>query len=378
MAQKIIISSQFDGGNIRCLDSSDPRQIKLQIEKDNQSDFFQWFYFRASGVANQNCQYHLTNSADAAYLDGWKGYQAVASYDRQDWFRVPTGYKDGVLSINHQSEMDSIYYAYFAPYSMQRHDDFIAVAMEHPRVQLEVLGHTIDGRDLDQLIVGEEGDGKKKLWIHGRQHPGETQASWWAEGFISRLLDDSDAVSQALLSKAVFYITPNMNPDGSFRGHLRTNAVGSNLNREWLEPSMDKSPEVYLTLKKMQSIGVDFCLDVDGGEGLPYNFIAGAEGIPKWTDKMAGLQKTFTSNLQRVNPDFQTQEGYPIDAAGTADMRICTNYMAEQFNCLSMTLEMPFKDTIETPHPIEGWSPDRCHNLGASCIDAIYSVIDDL
>ena len=128
----------------------------------------------------------------------------------------------------------------------------------------------------------------------------------------------------------------------------------------------------------MQSIGVDFCLDVDGGEGLPYNFIAGAEGIPKWTDKMAGLQKTFTSNLQRVNPDFQTQEGYPIDAAGTADMRICTNYMAEQFNCLSMTLEMPFKDTIETPHPIEGWSPDRCHNLGASCIDAIYSVIDDL
>ncbi|MDQ7049713.1 MAG: hypothetical protein Q9M92_09290 [Enterobacterales bacterium] len=43
-----------------------------------------------------------------------------------------------------------------------------------------------------------------------------------------------------------------------------------------------------------------------------------------------------------------------------------------------MTLEMPFKDTIETPHPVEGWSPDRCHNLGASCIDAIYAVIDEL
>ncbi|MDQ7050521.1 MAG: M14-type cytosolic carboxypeptidase [Enterobacterales bacterium] len=250
MAQKIIISSQFDGGNVRCLDSSDPMQVKLHIEKDNQSNFFQWFYFRASGVANQNCQYQFTNTADAAYLDGWKGYQAVASYDRQDWFRVPTSYQDGVVSINHKSEMDSIYYAYFAPYSMQRHDDFIAAALEHPRVQLDVLGHTLDGRDLDQLIVGEEADGKKKLWIHGRQHPGETQASWWAEGFISRLLDDSDAVSQALLAKAVFYITPNMNPDGSFRGHLRTNAVGSNLNREWLKPSMEKSPEVYLGLKK--------------------------------------------------------------------------------------------------------------------------------
>jgi len=378
VVQKITISSQFDGGNITCIEANDANNIKLAINIDNQSDFFQWFYFRASGVANQTCQYHLTNAADAAYLDGWKGYQAVASYDRQNWFRVATRYQDGIVSIEHQSEMDSIYYAYFAPYTMQRHDDFIAATLEHPRVQLAVLGQTIDGRDLDQLIVGEQGEGKKKLWIHGRQHPGETQASWWAEGFISRLLDDSDAVSQALLGKAVFYLTPNMNPDGSFRGHLRTNAVGSNLNREWLEPSMEKSPEVYLTLSKMKSIGVDFCLDVHGDEGLPYNFIAGAEGVPSWNDRLANLQKSFTERLKLVNPDFQTEKGYPVDEPNSADLRICTNYIADQFNCLSMTLEMPFKDTIETPHPVEGWSPDRCFNLGASCIDAIYSVIDEL
>ena len=35
-----------------------------------------------------------------------------------------------------------------------------------------------------------------------------------------------------------------MNPDGSWRGHLRTNATGANLNREWLEPSKERSPEV--------------------------------------------------------------------------------------------------------------------------------------
>ncbi len=378
MSQKIIISSQFDGGNIACLDSSNPENIQLKINRDNQSDFFQWFYFRASHVANLNCQYHFVNAADAAYLDGWNGYQAVASYDRQDWFRVATDYKDGILTIKHQSQFDSVYYAYFAPYAMHRHDDFIAAALEHPRVELDVLGQTLDGRDLDQLIIGEPDDHKKKLWIHGRQHPGETQASWWAEGFVSRLLDDSDAIAQALLEKAVFYVTPNMNPDGSFRGHLRTNAVGSNLNREWLEPSMEKSPEVYLMLEKMKSIGVDFCLDVHGDEGLPYNFIAGAEGVPAWTDKMAAQQLAFTDRLKMVNPDFQTEKGYDIDKPGTADLRICTNYMAQHFNCLSMTLEMPFKDTIETPHPVEGWSPDRCYNLGSSCLDAIHAVIDQL
>ena len=35
-----------------------------------------------------------------------------------------------------------------------------------------------------------------------------------------------------------------MNPDGSWRGHLRTNAVGANLNREWQDPSLKSSPEV--------------------------------------------------------------------------------------------------------------------------------------
>jgi len=37
---------------------------------------------------------------------------------------------------------------------------------------------------------------------------------------------------------------PNVNPDGAMRGHLRTNAAGANLNREWAKPTMEHSPEV--------------------------------------------------------------------------------------------------------------------------------------
>ena len=39
---------------------------------------------------------------------------------------------------------------------------------------------------------------------------------------------------------------PNMNPDGSYRGHLRTNAKGANLNREWKKPTQEYSPEASL------------------------------------------------------------------------------------------------------------------------------------
>ncbi|WP_019615743.1 M14 family metallopeptidase [Psychromonas ossibalaenae] len=372
------INSNFDGGNIRCLKCEHPSDIELEINKDHNSDFYQWFYFRLTGAEGLDCTLKITNAANASYTSGWQGYHAVASYDKEYWFRVPTTYKDGILQIDHIPEYQSVYYAYFAPYSTERCADFIGWAINDDKVQLKTLGQTLDGQDLDQLIIGTPEPGKKKIWVQARQHPGETMASWWMEGFVLRLLDENDPVSRALLEQAVFYIVPNMNPDGSRRGHLRTNAAGANLNREWLEPSMESSPEVYLVREQMHQVGVDFCLDVHGDEALPYNFIAGAEGIPGWNDTLAKLQHSFANTLMQVNPDFQMEKGYDIDKPGEANMTVCTNYIAQTFNCPAVTLEMPFKDTIETPQPLQGWSPERSTKLGASSIDALYAVAADL
>ena len=139
-----------------------------------------------------------------------------------------------------------------------------------------------------------------------------------------------------------------MNPDGSWRGHLRVNAAGANLNREWAEPSAERSPEVLavrnfmdqqvlccpcphpaaaaarlallavfwclgkgevehrpkrswlLSLPAKEALlsgarctavllqGVDFLADVHGDEELPYNFIAGTEGIPSFDQRLEG------------------------------------------------------------------------------------------
>ncbi|WP_372883073.1 M14-type cytosolic carboxypeptidase [Psychromonas sp.] len=380
----MFINSNFDGGNIRCLTCENPADIQLQINKDHNSDFYQWFYFRLSGAQGKNCSLKIINAADASYVEGWQGYQAVASYDKVFWFRVDSSYRDGIFQIDHKPEFQSVYYAYFAPYSMERYGDFIGNVILDPKVQLDTLGKTLDGQDLDQLIIsnpaisGRPDADKKKIWINARQHPGETMASWWIEGFVKRLLDENDSISRALLEQAIFYVVPNMNPDGSRRGHLRTNALGVNLNREWLTPTLEKSPEVYFVRQKMHKIGVDFCLDVHGDEALPYNFIAGAQGIPSWNEQLAALQDRFAKTLMQVNPDFQMEKGYPVSKPGQANMTVCTNYIAETFNCLALTLEMPFKDTIETPNPAQGWSPERSAKLGASCLDAVCQIVADL
>jgi murein tripeptide amidase MpaA len=369
------ISSAFDGGNIRLV-AINGNRIDLEIAKDHQSEFYQWFYFRLTGAEGKEIELRILNCAGAAYPLGWPGYRACMSYDREYWERVAeTRYEGGILTIPVTPASNSVWFAYFAPYTMERHHDLIAEAADHPWVEYRSLGQTLDGQELDYLKIGE---GPLQVWLYGRQHPGESMTEWWMEGALEKLLDDSDPVSRRLLQKATFHIVPNMNPDGSKRGHLRTNAAGVNLNREWHDPSPERSPEVLHVLREMDLTGVDFAIDVHGDEAIPANFLAGFEGIPSLKREQQDLFNRFSDELVRLSPDFQTQKGYELAAPGQANLSMSTAQLAERFGAVSMTLEMPFKDNDDLPDPDEGWSPDRSRALARSCLDALHAMIDDL
>jgi hypothetical protein len=49
--------------------------------------------------------------------------------------------------------------------------------------------------------------------------------------------------------------------------------------------------------------------------------------------------------------------------------------MCNLHDCPSFTLEMPFKDTDDTPVPEVGWSPERTLLFGASVLDPILHVM---
>ena len=373
------ISSAFDGGNIRLVaiegaDSEHPR-IDLEIVRDANSEFYQWFYFRLTGAEGRAVQLRIVNCAGSAYPLGWDGYRAVMSYDREDWERVESRYEGGVLTISVTPDANSAWFAYFAPYTMERHHDLIATVSAHPAVEHRSLGQTLDGQELDYLKIGT---GELQVWLYARQHPGESMAEWWMEGALDKLLDNADPVSRRLLNAATFHIVPNMNPDGTRRGHLRTNAVGTNLNREWHDPSPERSPEVLVVRAEMDRTGVDFAMDVHGDEAIPANFLAGFEGIPGWTKDQQKLFDRFSTELVRISPDFQTRQGYEITPPGRANMSMSTAQLAERFGAISMTLEMPFKDNDDLPDPLYGWSPERSRHLARACLDALHAIIDEL
>ncbi|SFS12117.1 M14 family metallopeptidase [Sphingomonas jatrophae] len=369
------ISAAFDSGNIRVVDARDDG-FDLEIVRDHQSDFYQWFHFRLTGAKDRPVALRILNAGGSAYPDGWPGYRACYSYDLEEWRRAEgTSYVGQTLTIEQTFSADSVWIAYFAPYSQERHQALIAAAQLADGITYESLGHTLDGRDLDYLRV--EG-GPKQVWLYARQHPGETMAEWWMEGALDLLTDPHSAVGRALRQRATFHLVPNMNPDGSARGHLRTNAAGVNLNREWHAPTAERSPEVLAVRGRMDATGVDFAMDVHGDEAIPYVFLAGFEGIPSWTEAQGSAFTAYRTALARRSPDFQFKHGYGVAAAGKANLAMSTNQLAERFGCVAMTLEMPFKDNDDLPDPIHGWSPERSARLAEECLGALLEMIETL
>ena len=90
---------------------------------------------------------------------------------------------------------DSVYFAYFSPYTLGRHQQLIADMQCSPRVALQVLGQTLDGHDLDLLRLGEP------LIAHyfSDTLPGP-KARWLERSacFVIRLQNLSHALSSAM------------------------------------------------------------------------------------------------------------------------------------------------------------------------------------
>ncbi len=376
MSTDIEISAAFDSGNI-VVQSVSGASAELTIRRDRDSDFFQWFHFRVSGCKGRRLELRLTGLGASGYPMGWPGYRACVSEDREYWGRAETAWDanaaGGTLTIRHTPASDICWFAYFAPYSMERHHNRVAAAAGSEGVDYRCLGHSLDGQPLDCLEMGE---GNVQVWLYARQHPGESMAEWWMEGALDALTDPADPVGRVLRQRCRLHVVPNVNPDGSRRGHLRTNAIGVNLNREWDNPTPERSPEVVALRGAMDASGVDFSMDVHGDEAIAAVFLAGFEGIPSLKDRQLAGYHRYREILTRRTPDFQMKRGYPVSAPGKANLSMSTAQLAERFGAVAMTLEMPFKDNDDLPCPAQGWSPERSRLLGRECLAALAEWLD--
>jgi murein tripeptide amidase MpaA len=52
--------------------------------------------------------------------------------------------------------------------------------------------------------------------------------------------------------------------------------------------------------------------------------------------------------------------------------------VGEKFDCLALTLEMPFKDHDDAPNPQTGWSAERSAQLGKDVLSVLARMLGEL
>ena len=411
------ISSAHDGGSAELVGSVDTGGgvlIRLRLRPDPVCEdgnifrqHFDWTVSVPGGALPCGTLRFVVENAGAA-MCSYEGYQAMFSLGAGGcgWARAAATRVEPDRSLRIDIAVTAatpvLRVAYFVPFDYNtRHTELIARCCRSPNCSRQCAGVSVQGREIDVLTVtagGDGGDGggrKRILWILCRQHPSETMAEWWAEGFLGRLLQPGggDIDRDALLRGAIIKIIPCANPDGAVTGLTRTNARGMNLNREWVDPSATDAPETVGILSHISDSssggggGCDFVLDVHGDEELPRPVLCCA---PAWTPRLEGLQRRFYSALAAVNQDFSEEGSLQhlitipppkptpsentgraperLDNMGTegANLTLCSTQLGWRYDCLAMTLEQCF---------LPPWSVEKSIALGRDFVGPMAEMI---
>jgi murein tripeptide amidase MpaA len=365
------IDANFDAGNIVVEEMTDANAL-LSIRADSGAKFYQWFYFRVTGSPGIARTFRIANGAGASYPVAWPGYEALASYNEDDWFRVPTQYDGTNLIFEHEAAEESTSYAFFVPYSAARREHFLKECEASPQTTRRQIGTSLQGRPLDLLVVGDEQRAAKKVWIIARQHAGEPMAEWYMEGLIRRLLDRNDSAAQQLIGKATLYLVPNMNPDGSTGGNLRANAAGVDLNRAWNDPQPN-APEVIAVRDPISTTGVDFFLDIHGDEERPFIWIVGPHPA-NVTPEADRVQKQFEAMLAERYTEVRPRPD-SIPAPNRPDSGMSVDYIAPTFHCPALIVELPFKETVGSGGKRDSLLAAGCMDFGRSSVEVLNALL---
>lgn len=369
------ISIPDDSGNIEIINAVDAQNIRLKIRSDNKADCRQWFNFVVEGAIDEAFTLVIEDADPVSHPvwdDAGGSYRATATANDQDLPRLDTTFdkEKKTLTIRGTLTNETMQIAFFRPYPYGRHLALIEIARTIPNCIVSSLGQSVEGRDITLLTIGTPGPAKKNIWVIARQYPGETMAEWYAEGLIEHLAAGGD-ILPTLDENAVLYIVPNMNPDGSYLGHCRTNAAGEDLNRQWdIYDNQDTAPEVYYVRKAMLKEGVAAFFDIHGDETNPYVFPdARGLGCTEHPEMMT-LEAEFLEDYIALQPESKYKQDHP----GQANLNMASTFFAERLGCLSFVLEMPNKELASG----QDWTANDCKQFGANLVDPLIKLIPKL
>ncbi|HVE40953.1 MAG TPA: M14-type cytosolic carboxypeptidase [Planctomycetota bacterium] len=240
----ISVTSDFEGGSLGKVQQVSATHFRCavagQADQDGRNRQASWYSFRLDGAKGREVTITLTE------LRGEYNYKPaglcvrddtppLVSADGKTWRHLESiSLEKDEATFRLTAESDAVWIAHLEPYPTSRLERFLDEIRGAPHLKDEVIGKSVEGRDLHLLTItefaAESAAPPPTVWLMCRQHAWESGTSFVGEGAIRFLLSEDAA---PLRRSLVFKILPMMDPDGCARGGVRFNRHGYDLNRNW-------------------------------------------------------------------------------------------------------------------------------------------------
>ena len=238
------IDTSFENASPLWYEFADDNSIQIHLlydqERNSPNRAAGHFHFQLNARPGSKLTLELTNF-DNIYdgrLDSIaSGVKlAMISQDGMKWHPVPMENLPGNrVRLAVEMPGPQLYVARAEPYRISDLDRLLAEIRNNPFIQIEPIGKTVQGRELEIVRVGDP-HAPYRVFIRARAHPWEPGGNWVVEGLIHRLLKN-DAAAQKFRQRYCLYVLPMANKDGVARGGTRFNLHGKDLNRGWSQPA---------------------------------------------------------------------------------------------------------------------------------------------
>lgn len=277
----IIINRNFEGASLGKVEKTGDSQFRLhvagQYDERGRNRQASWHYFRMEHVAGRDLTLTFTDYL-GEYNDkpGACSMKAdtipVFSYDGRAWQHFPSMEWDNTAkeaTLRMRPESDTLWIAHIPPYT---HSDLLRLLADvdrSPIARVEVIGKTVQGRDLHLVTVTDfsvADDAKKLVWLQARQHAWEAGTSQVLEGAL-RFITSDDRKAAELRKRVIFKFTPMMDPDGCANGGVRFNANGYDVNRHWNEVDL-RDKEILRRMPEIWYVKRAIFAQMDSGHAI--------------------------------------------------------------------------------------------------------------
>ena len=351
------------------------------------SEFAQWFHFRVTGAKMGEAEIELKlTGLNSAYPAAAGRTTTPASRKTGNIGRAPRAALTKPRTRRHADHPTmhppACRYRLLMPIShLIRWSGTTISWLKLPPAMRRGAACSLDARrsTAARSICSKWAKGEIKVWLYRRASirvKRRPNGGWKARS--NAWTDPADPVAaRAAQALPTCISCPIATPTAPARGHLRTNAVGTNLNREWAEPALTnhrKCSPSAIAWTKPASISRWMCMGMRRSRRCSLQALKASPAGPM---RVGRSILSLSAHPRPAHARFSDQAGLSQDRRpGKANLGISTNQVAERYGACAMTLEMPYKDLADFPEPEQGWSPERCKLLARDCLAALVEWLD--